>query len=147
MSRDWQDDVRKFHKRCGQSIEITPTIPTLKELNLRIDLINEEINKELIPLLERYQDPQYRKIGNNTKDIAEITDGILDSIYVLLGTLIVFGVEAQPIWDEIQKSNMKKRGGGYREDGKVLKPKGWTPPDIQKLIQIQCGENEPKEKE
>ena len=43
----------------------------------------------------------------------------------------------RPIWNLIHKSNMAKKGGGKRGDGKSLKPKGWEPPDIASEIRRQ----------
>ena len=70
-------------------------------------------------------------------NITEIADGIADLIYVLLGTAIEYGININPIWDEVQRTNMLKEGGGIRPDGKILKPEGWLSPDIAGILKQQ----------
>ena len=67
----------------------------------------------------------------------EIADGICDSIYVLLGAALELGINITPLWDEVQRTNMAKEGGAIREDGKILKPEGWKPPVISRLLKEQ----------
>ncbi len=52
------------------------------------------------------------------------------------GGRLVFGVDGEPIADEIQRSNMDKFRDGIkrRADGKILKPEGWTAPDIKTIL-------------
>lgn len=70
-------------------------------------------------------------------NLALIADGCVDSIYVILWAANVCGINLAPIWEAVHLSNMKKTGGGKRADGKVLKPKGWVPPDVLGLIRDQ----------
>ena len=121
--QDMQHDVELFHSKFGISIKITPEIPDMSVQVRRIRLIKEETNELLTA------------IGN--QDIVEVADGIADAIYVILGTAIEYGIDARPIWDEVQRTNMAKEGGGVREDGKILKPDGWIPPDIGSLLVAQ----------
>lgn len=124
MSTNWQDDVNEFRKKFGLENSDKPSaFMSDKERILYISLIEEEVN-ELVNALV---------MG----DIVEIADGGIDSIYVILGALSRCGITAQPIWDEIQKTNMAKDGGSTRNDGKILKPEGWVPPDVAGLIQNQ----------
>ena len=53
-----------------------------------------------------------------------------DLDYVVEGTRLEFEIDGGPIAVEVHRSNMAKVGGPVREDGKRLKPPGWTPPDI-----------------
>lgn len=64
-------------------------------------------------------------------------DGAIDMIWVTLGWLHSVGVDPQPIWDAVAAANMAKSTGPVREDGKRLKPEGWTHPDIAALIDAQ----------
>lgn len=68
-------------------------------------------------------------------DLIEYVDGLADMIYIILGTAsIQIGAERfARVWDEVHRSNMAKGVDGkivMRDDGKILKPEGWTPPDI-----------------
>lgn len=119
-------DLRDFHVACDVPILNEPTIPPLPRKALRRRLIDEEVNKELIPALD-------------ADDLEKIADGIADGIYVLVGTALEYGIPLEYVWAEVQRSNMQKvdpKTGKVcrREDGKILKPEGWTPPDIRGVL-------------
>ena len=69
------------------------------------------------------------------QDMPEIADGIGDLIYVLVGMALEYGIPLDHVWDEIQRTNMNKFPDGKvlknPKTGKVMKPEGWTPPDIK----------------
>lgn len=117
MSKNWQQDIVDFHRKANQLPEwFLPQMPDDNTIKLRIDLINEEINETIDSMIKH--------------EIIEVADGIIDSIVVLIGTAISYGIELQPIWDIIHKSNMNKFKGNYkiRQDGKLLKPDNWQSP-------------------
>lgn len=121
------DDVAAFHKACDVPILEKPTIPDLARRELRISLINEECNKELIPAIDK------------ANDIAEVADALADLIYVIVGTALEFGIPLDRVWNAVQAANMAKVDPitgkvKKREDGKVLKPLGWVAPDINKAV-------------
>ena len=124
MSKDWYQDIVDFHEQVMKDeFPKKPYIPSFKLQTLRGRLIIEETEETL------------NAIDNS--DIVEMTDGIVDSIVVLLGTAITYGIDLRPIWDEVHRTNMAKMGGKLREDGKLLKPEGWKPPEIEKEIRRQ----------
>lgn len=121
MSKDWFADVQEFERDVVKAVH--PTVPTIQSLQsryLRTDLIMEEIVETVIAI--------------DRNDLVEIADGIADSIVVLLGTAITFGIDIRPIWDEVHRSNMTKIGGEYNKNGKLLKPPTFEPPKIEGLI-------------
>lgn len=121
---DMYQDVLEFHKKfVPNQMAPLPMWPRFDVMRLRGKLIQEEM-KELV---EAFDDA----------DFEGIVDGSLDLIYVVLGTLVAMGVDARPVWNEIQKANMAKEGGPMRPDGKVLKPEGWMPPDIVGVLSRQ----------
>ena len=121
--QDWQGDVLLFHKRFGAYIgSINSEIP-LRVNELRSSLIGEE-HKELQEALD-------------SGDKAQIAKESADLIYVILGSLVSYGINLNPVWDAVQYSNMQKVGGKSRPDGKVLKPEGWKAPDINAIIKEQ----------
>lgn len=66
-------------------------------------------------------------------DLVEFADALADLDYVIEGTRLEFGINGAPIAAEVHRSNLSKLGPNgpmLREDGKILKPPGWTPPDI-----------------
>jgi predicted HAD superfamily Cof-like phosphohydrolase len=68
-------------------------------------------------------------------DLVGIADGLADLLYVVYGTSVSYGIDVRPIFEEVHRTNMAKVGGAVREDGKVLKPDGWLPPDIAPLLE------------
>ncbi len=120
---NWQRDVTNFHKKFGLPTKTVPEVISVQRGKLRIALILEETG-ELMQAI-RHQ------------DLPEIADAVADAIYVILGTAIEYGIDMNPIWHEVQRTNMAKEGGGMRVDGKILKPKGWEPPKIIKMLQSQ----------
>ncbi|KKM62644.1 hypothetical protein LCGC14_1519650 [marine sediment metagenome] len=123
MSKDWQQDIVDFHKAMNHYIASKPEIPPEKVVRLRHRLIEEEMKETLKAI--------------HMEDLVEIADGIADSIVVLLGTAVSYGIDIRPVWDEVNKSNMAKIGGGKDAGGKSLKPPGWTPPRIKEILDSQ----------
>ena len=72
------------------------------------------------------------------KDMVEIADGCADLKWVIEGLENTLNLPQQEVWDEVARSNLAKISDDgkvhKRKDGKVLKPKGWTPPDIKSII-------------
>lgn len=117
---EWQNLVDIFHVKFGVLVGRTPGI---RGEVLRATLIDEEI-RELHDAI-------------NAGDLPLAVDAIVDSIYVLLGTAVTFGVDLEPIFQAVHAANMRKVGGVIREDGKVLKPDGWVAPDVEGLLREQ----------
>lgn len=125
MSLDWFQDVLDFHEKLAPGrIGTTPAWPDESRKALIDRLVIEEWNE----LAQADED----------RDLTETADATLDLIYVLLGRLVTLGIDPRPAWDAIQASNLKKTGGETREDGKVLKPEGWTHPDIAGILAKQA---------
>jgi predicted HAD superfamily Cof-like phosphohydrolase len=126
LNVDMVDDVMEFAKKfCSDQIRTSPGFPTPEIIELRRKLIDEEVNEELL-----------KAIDND--DIVEIADAGADAIVVIIGTLIAYGIPTKAVWRAVQRSNMAKAqpDGSVkrREDGKVMKPEGWTPPDIGAVL-------------
>jgi len=124
----WIKMVRRFHEKFGQPIADSPVITSIDRAALRVRLIQEE----------------YEEVDQAcaNEDLVEIADGLCDLIYVCIGTALEYGIDLDPIFEEVQRTNMAKVGGKSREDGKLLKPAGWTPPDIASLLEKQLRKKE-----
>ena len=149
--------VKKFMLKAGQKCPDKPTIPNLKTRKLRAKLILEEaletINKglgiEAMLYLERGNNDQRVEIDdivfvdNHKPDLVELADGLGDSPYVgYYGTALACGIDMEPVFEEIQKSNMSKFIDGYkRKDGKWQKGLSFRPPEIASIIEKQKNEN------
>lgn len=126
MMRVLQQQVADFQRKFNCTIRTKPEIPDDWLVEFRQMLITEEY-KELRKAMQ---------LGNMT----EIADGICDLIYVLVGTAIAYGMDLQPIWDEVHRSNMEKEPVGECGDGtKPRKPAGWRKPRIAEELDRQRG--------
>ena len=72
-------------------------------------------------------------------DEVEQLDACMDMIWVILGFCHMKGYDISGAWDEVVKTNMAKVDPvtgkvRRREDGKILKPEGWSPPNMSKFI-------------
>lgn len=108
-----------------ENIQPKPGVPADKVVKLCRNLIDSEVFDELYPALD-------------AGDLVEIADGIADSIYVLIYTAHAYGIPIEKVFDEVQRTNMAKFPDGVairREDGKIMKPSGWSPPDIKRIIE------------
>lgn len=112
-----QQDVEDFHRALDIPIGDSPAI---RRPGLRADLIAEEAGETCAAII----------LG----DLVGAIDGLCDLLCVTYGAAIEFGIDLAPFWDEVHRTNMAKIGGPVREDGKCLKPPGWTPPDIAGVL-------------
>ena len=118
------EKVGLFMSTFGQEVKTKPSLSSEKINNLRINLINEE--------LEEFKEA----IKNN--DLKEATDALTDILYVTYGAGHAFGVNLDQCFDEVQKSNMSKLGKDgkpiYNEEGKVMKGPNYFKPNLSKFI-------------
>ena len=117
------EKVGLFMRTFGQEVKKKPSLSTEKINNLRINLINEE--------LEEFKEA----IKNN--DLKEAIDALTDILYVTYGAGHAFGVNLDKCFDEVQRSNMSKLGEDkkpiYNEAGKVMKGPNYFKPDLTKF--------------
>lgn len=102
----------------------------MTRLELRRKLILEALLDTLEGLGLKITDIEKATITLVEPNMIEAIDGMCDLIYVTIGTAIEFGIDLQPFFDEVHRSNMAKAGGSKDASGKTLKPPGWTPPNI-----------------
>jgi predicted HAD superfamily Cof-like phosphohydrolase len=117
---DWFWDVKEFHEKFGCPVAPLPAMPDKVMVDFRKRL-NEEEDEELYAAIQ-------------SEDLAGVADALADGIYVRLGMSLAFGIDLRPVWAAIHEANMRKVGGAKRADGKILKPVGWTHPDIGALL-------------
>ncbi len=116
--------VKTFMNTYGQEVKNTPEFPDSKIVQLRIDLIEEELNE--------------LKEAINNKDIIEVADALTDILYVTYGAGHSFGVDLDSCFDEVQQSNMSKLDDDgqpiYNDDGKVMKGPNYFAPNLKKIL-------------
>jgi len=116
-------DVKEFHEAFGQRIGEKPEFPDDEERKLRVKLLREEFRE--------YLD------GESFENLVEVADALADIIYIACGTAVSYGIPLDDVFAEVHRSNMAKLVDGKvlrREDGKIQKPEGWTPPDIRSVL-------------
>lgn len=118
-------DVTVFLKAVGQETPAFPQQNVSSQAELYLKLIEEEFNELM--------DAQIQE--NDT----EICDACFDLMWVVVGYMKSRGWDCESIWDEGAKSNLSKIdpvSGKVirREDGKILKPEGWQPPNFAKFV-------------
>ena len=119
--RKEQEQVREFMLKAGQECPVKPTLPPKSICDLRYSLIDEELTE----LWEAFQ----------SRNITEVADAITDLLVVVLGTAVACGIDIQPCWDEVHRSNMTKFIDGYkREDGKWVKGPSYSPASLQPIL-------------
>lgn len=120
------DQVKAFHEAFGHPVGDEPRLVDKDTWFLRGSLLGEE--------LEEYAEACVKG------DIVEVADALADQLYILLGTMLVHGMQdkIEEIFDEVQRSNMSKLGEDgkpiHREDGKVLKGPNFSEPNIKDII-------------
>jgi len=117
--------VAEFHMSFDLPFETRPQYRASPEVgSLRIELLREE--------LEEFKDAVERE------DLVAIADALGDIVYVAYGSAISYGIDLDAVLREVHRANMSKLGPDgrphMREDGKVLKPSTYSPPDIQRVL-------------
>jgi predicted HAD superfamily Cof-like phosphohydrolase len=106
------------------------------QFKLYLKLIKEEYNE----LLEAQGlNQNLDRIGYLPVDKVETLDALIDIMVVTVGALQSLGVDAEGAWKEVMSTNFAKIDSltgrvRKREDGKVMKPTGWQPPELSKYI-------------
>jgi predicted HAD superfamily Cof-like phosphohydrolase len=125
MSTNWFKDMQVMHKKYGvdewmKKEKNSDWSRLNKFMNFRIKMMQEELDET--------------KAAFKNKDQEEMVDGIIDMCVFAIGTLEVFGVDANKAWDEVLKANMSKEVG--IKEGRpnplglpdLVKPEGWEGP-------------------
>ena len=111
-------------RRFGQEIKKKSSLSSDNINNLRINLIEEELNEF--------------KNAIKKKDLKEVADALTDILYVTYGAGHAFGINLDNCFEEVQKSNMSKLGDDgkpiYNEQGKVMKGPKYFKPDLKKFL-------------
>lgn len=137
---DRYERVYDFHVVSDTPVAGEPAVPSDDRVRLRMKLIAEEffellhavsLNHEAVGDLESSVEELIAEseLGVHLPGVA---DALADLDYVIEGMRLEFGIFGEPIEALVHEANMAKFRNGVhrREDGKILKPHGWKPPDI-----------------
>ena len=118
-----QKQVEEFMRVMGQNVPNHITLKTYPG-ELRHELIHEEVDE--------FEEAMFNS------DQVEMIDALCDILYVTYGAASAMGVDLEPFFDEVQRSNMTKVGLDgkvlKRDDGKVLKPSTYSAPDLRGIL-------------
>ena len=112
------DDVAIFGTACDQA-------PSPENYKMYLDLIREETDELEEAILDN--------------DKVEQLDALVDILVVTIGAIRAAGWDGAGAWEEVMRTNFAKIDPvtgkvRKREDGKVLKPEGWEPPQLAKFV-------------
>lgn len=124
MTKVWFNDIEQMHKKFGVNdwFEANKDNKELmaKYLAFRMSMIKEEYDETMDAI--------------EAKDAEEVVDGLIDMCVFAIGTLDVFGVDANEAWNRVYQANMAKEPGVKEERPNpwglpdLMKPEGWTSP-------------------
>ena len=111
-------DQEKFMIASEQST----TEENQTQYKMYLDLIDEEV----------------QELKDSTTPEGDL-DALIDILVVTIGAIYSMGANAEGAWREVMATNLAKidRVTGKvrkREDGKVLKPEGWTAPNLKSYL-------------
>jgi predicted HAD superfamily Cof-like phosphohydrolase len=114
-------DQEKFMRACDQKVDAY----SVSQYKMYLNLIEEE-HAEL-------------KVAVANDDLVEQLDALVDILVVTIGAIHSAGFDAEGAWKEVMRTNFAKidhETGKVRkrEDGKVLKPLGWTAPKLNTFL-------------
>ena len=118
-------EVKKFMETFGQMVKTKPSFPDDKTMQLRFDLIQEELNE--------------LKDAMDTKNLKEVADALTDILYVTYGAGYAYGIDLDNCFKEVQRANMSKLGKDgkpiFNEKGKVMKGPNYSEPNLKKFVE------------
>ena len=120
---DAQKMVQEFHEQFDIHVAATPSVPDNATQTLRNRLITEEF--------EEFQEAM------QSKDLSAMAKELADLLYVVYGTAVSLGIDMEPVFQEVHRSNMSKVGGYKREDGKWVKPPTYSPASLELILETQ----------
>ena len=118
-----QTMVEAFHTRFDILVRSVPTELNEETKQLRIRLIQEEFDE--------------LKEAMASGNLAAVAKEMADLLYVTYGTAVSYGMDMEPVFEEVHRSNLSKVGGYKRADGKWVKPPTYSPAQINPILEAQ----------
>ncbi len=111
-------DQEKFMRACDQTVG--------------------EVNYQQYQLYKNLIEEEFNELKSANSSLEEL-DALIDILVVTIGAIHSKGANAEGAWNEVMRTNLAKIDPvtgkvRKREDGKVLKPEGWTPPDLEPYL-------------
>lgn len=156
--------VREFTVGTGHVVPDVPRPMSVEEVNFTAKMMLDEImelmatvhtSEKAKSLLKTFVDDSedLDKLDLDPNDdaqrfelIAEQGDALIDSYYYSLNSACKAGINLSAMFDVVHGANMAKRDPVTKiftkreSDGKIIKPAGWTPPDVKAEIARQAAQ-------
>ncbi len=120
---DEQAQVAAFHRAFDIAIATQPIRLDQDTRLLRERLIEEEFAELREALAQGH--------------VADIAKELADLLYVVYGTAVSCGIDMEPVFREVHRSNMSKVGGHKRADGKWVKPPTYSRAQVEPILREQ----------
>lgn len=134
------EKVKEFHRVMGIPTHERPSMPDEATRLLRCRLLLEE-TLEFIRAsgcsVNAYHGLGFCVITTHAPDLAAMAQENADVRYIAHGNDLAMGVDGR-VFNEVHHANMLKTSNGVvtrRADGKVVKPDGWKPPDVARVLE------------
>jgi predicted HAD superfamily Cof-like phosphohydrolase len=120
---DEQSMVEEFHRTFDILVNRQPTLPNGSTKELRVRLIQEEFDELHEAMAE--------------ENLSAVAKELADLLYVVYGTAVSYGIDMEPVFREVHRSNLSKVGGYKRADGKWIKPPTYSPAGLEPILEAQ----------
>jgi predicted HAD superfamily Cof-like phosphohydrolase len=120
---DEQAMVEAFHSKFDIVVGKAPADLNENTKQLRVRLIQEEFDE--------------LKEAMAAGNLASVAKELADLLYVTYGTAVSYGIDMEPVFQEVHRSNLSKVGGYKRADGKWVKPPSYSPAGIASILEAQ----------
>lgn len=136
-------DIEAFHRKFDLTYDGLPRALPQDLLNFRYKFLHEEVEEYHLharnALIERSLNDTFPEAY--AFELEHALDGLVDNVYVAIGTSYLHGFNFKEAWRRVQEANMKKIRALRESDSKrgstydVVKPEGWTPPSHRDLVE------------
>lgn len=126
---EMQRKVREFHTAFSHPVRDVPQTIPFEEWDLRAELIFEE--------LKEYEEACAKG------DVVGISDSLGDLLVVVIGAAVVHGIDLEPVFNEIMRSNMTKLDENGETvphptvPGKIGKSSLYEEPQLEEILEAQ----------
>ena len=137
------EDIREFHQKFnlvydGKPRGLPPELQSFRSLFLKEELREYHLQVTHLGMTLAEQPDDAAGI---TYHLEGMVDGLVDLVYVAMGTAYLHGFDFEESWRRVHEANMKKVRASSAEDSKrnsdqdVVKPQGWEPPSHSDLVE------------
>lgn len=143
------EDLRDFHEKFGLAYDGPPRELPHELAVFRTKFVAEELAEYVTPfkgaqqnIIAEVEKLMRYTLGMEQQPLEKKLDALVDLVYIAIGSAYLHGFDFDEAWRRVHKANMAKvrsaaKGNGTERGGQfdVIKPPGWTPPDLSDLVQ------------